>query len=271
MKRLVLLIILTTGCSPVAVETSKNPSCTTTIDGSFFCKSIWKGKSPAIIVGNGPEAQTIYGKLVEINKDGVTFDPDKQGLYDGPLKLYYFKDLRAAINDSGDVIYGRVSQAYEHEWKLTLEIVNLDEPKPKPVMVPLKINKRFSFCMEPGHYRISKFHFEGNRGSLLESLGPIVEFEVQEGKSNYLGEMYLNYPKREHTTLRLIPFKIIRKEGYSSGAAFGAIGGLLEEIYLESVKDAAGYNTMIVEYDTSLAEKRHVPLNISELQFRELK
>jgi len=277
MKNLLLCVILLSfammSCSGgKAVRFDKNSSCRTVIEGSFQDDYLWKGKVAAIVTENFNGTTTKYGKIVEVNDDGIVFDEEKQNYLSNPdPKKYSFKDLVCVIDENRNVIHGTVPGRYKITWTLDMELANKADSTQKKVKIKLVQGEKFAYCIAPGTYYVSKIVFKNNRDFVDVSTDiPNMRFEVAPNCINYVGDIHLdNLPERSPNTCA-VSYKIVsRPSDAMVGFAFGLVGALLQEA-ARSMNTEENIHTITVDapegIETSTGSQ--LPFVVSPLTFK---
>jgi hypothetical protein len=223
--------LIFTGCSTKElIKYSDDNSCITTIEGNYF-KELKPGYDyPVIFLKMEKYPKRIKGELIIVKEDGIIFDPDNIGFYDEDETFFSFDTLYGVVNSAGKLIYGAVPEFYDAppiRHKLIMELTKKEtEDKTKLVLQP---NEPFAYCINPGEYIVSVINFaiEENK---LQDTGydlPIINLTVEEGKANYLGNIYVDYKTKDDKNALVIPCK-----NEDAGASFtaGFLGGVIGSV-----------------------------------------
>ena len=273
MRKTISIVIILAGLSGVGcsggkklVSTKKDPSCLTSVEGSFQSKVAWTKEAPALVLKDGGQFTVIYGDLMEIKNDGVVFDPRREGLYNAPAKLYPSQDIICAVNKNREVVYGKIPKDYSTGfWNLDIYFVSANQTEMKPFRLSMKTNERFSYCLDPGKYVIKKIIFATSKQYVDETANiPLITFEVAKGHANYLGDLYLDFEMPGKPNVCALPFKAKDRPGAHSAAMFGLVGALL---YAASNDNKEGIHTLMIMLNDKFVSVTKSPVKISPLQF----
>lgn len=199
-------------CAASRIPTlAQRPGCETSIEGYYHCADLWLKAKPALIIRQGMEMKIITGTIVSTDSDGVTFDPTGEGqLRDPKPEYFHYKKIEALIGDNGEVLHGTIPPVYSRAYALELHLVPLYKPEPEPINVTMEPNKQFGFCVPPGDYSIDAIMFRNDYQKMVdEGIGfPKLTISVEEGRSNYIGDLYLDCRDFEQSKAVAIPYKI---------------------------------------------------------------
>ena len=270
---LLLSLLIFFACSGArkAVTTSKSPDCPTVVEGFFYSKKTWDHKVPALIIKTENGEKTVTGKSIEQTSEGIVFDPDKEGpFYNPPELLYAYDEIIFAIDENLRILHGELPEGHTTIWNMEFVIVPAEKPNAKPIRLPLKANERFSYCLEPGHYTVKSFVFKNKKGYVDNGfVVQSMEFDVERGKLNYIGDLYLNYEPYDHPDVYLIPYKVHYRPSHTYLATtFGLVGSLLSETVL---KGAAGVHALSVKVAPEFSSELKLPIKVTPVQFEKRK
>ena len=254
------------GCATTRVpELKDRPNCKSSVEGFFHSEHGWVGKAPALILKEDKE-KIMNGKIISLEDDGVTFDPDKESpFYDPKEKYYPFTDVETLIGEKGELVYGKIPKKYSRAWSIDLHIVNLETPDQKPMKLSLKQNQRFSYCLPAGKYFVKEILFIDKYNNIDCGVDyPKLIFEVKPNCSNYIGDIYLDFDNINEGEMILIPYKIVSRPQGAVAAGFlgGAIGGALYGLAISS-KGVIGIHRVIIKENKDFVPELKGPMNIS--------
>jgi hypothetical protein len=102
-------------------------------------------------------------------------------------------------------------------------------PDYSPIYMELVSNERFTYCVQPGEYRLTKVvqDIYGNDDFIYESF-PVFDFTINAlaNRANYIGDIYLLTEENKTEQTIAIPY-FKQMNSASAGAAFGLIGGAI--------------------------------------------
>ncbi len=253
------LAFLSSNCSQTIKlkEIAKTPECQTTIEGFYAAPVRWDGPKPALIKKNGSRNRLVKGEIVSYDENGVTFDPEKGSLlFDPKPKYYRFKDISCAIDESGNVIGGKIPRKYVTLYDIEIHLAHVSKPETvKPYLLKLIPNEQFGYCIEPGTYKVENVIFVQSNGDkdIGVSFHPF-SLEIEANKTNYVGNWSLNMDHRIAADSVYIPVKILERPGKSM------LGGFL----------AGGVGTMLVDLGNKaqgfIAEHKLFFINVEDFQ-----
>ncbi len=276
MKRLfIFLLFLLPLCMSCAggkaIRFEKNPNCRTVIEGFFHDDFEWKGKVPAIITENFNGTATVYGKILEMNEDGILFDAEKENFVSNPgPKKYKFKDLLCVVDANRKIIYGKIPEKYKMVWELDMALINENDPAGKTVRINLKQGEKFAYCMDPGSYAVRKITFKNKKGFTdVSTTIPNLRFKVVQNHVNYIGDLHFDlFPETAPNTCAL-PYRVVSRptDGFSF-YMFGIAGGLAQAI-ARSLSDEEVIHTLTVDdaADAKSMINSKLPFIVSPLTF----
>lgn len=171
----------------------ENPDCKTSISGSLHYNFRGNNKDTILILKRNLSDLLLKGRIIEKTSEGFIFDPDKRNEHDEQTKLYKFDDIKYIIGLNGNLIFGAFPDSMEYDslsLKITISKVDSTVIKPFPLSMVINSNESFSYCIEPGLYRIREIVITGFHHYSL--ILPEITFEVTKGYDNYLGDIYLD-------------------------------------------------------------------------------
>ncbi len=245
----ITFLFIFSSCANKAPLLKENPNCKSTIEGYYHCYGKWTGKAPVLFKKKGRKTIPIPGKILEQTDEGFLFDPDPSGpMFDGDPKFFPNEKIVAVLDSSYNTIFGELSERYKKTWELLLFVKNIDNKKSKEILLELKQNEHFGFCLEPGTYEIVRIQFRNLKGKIDEGLEiPTLSFHIEENSVNYIGDLYLNFlDKRDN--LIYLSYKNVYDPGGAAFAGFmgGAIGGAIYGAY-KAAKGAEGIHRFSIE------------------------
>ena len=225
------LLISTTGCKNYAISKAENPKCLSYVTGVFHFPFTWKGKFPAIIYKKAGYYNTLYGKIVERQKEGILFDPLPDRVSKYPKRVYKFSEITCFINDMGVIEFGALPDIWLPKIAIDLFLVPVNKPSEKETILKLESEKAFAYCLNPDLYRIKKIeYYKTNQdySDFSQNL-PYLTLNVEKDKENYIGDIYIDTPIQGETATNL-DFKPGRRPSdASTQAMFGLIGTAIHE------------------------------------------
>lgn len=264
---IVLAILM--GCSGARklTSTQDTPECRTTIEGKYLTKAYWTAKAPALVVKHAGDALTLYGELFGVEKNGIRFNPRREGpFYDPPEKLYSNEEIICAVDENGRIIRGSFPKKQSDIWTLELHLVSAKEATAQPLKMRLLPNQEFSYCIPPGVYRVQKILFFNQRGYIdetTESL-PLIKINAADGMANYIGDLNLDSASLNEAGACMIPYKMKHRPQIADASfAFGLVGGLLAHA---AASGKTGMHSLIVKVNDAHQPGTNLQLNISPLE-----
>jgi hypothetical protein len=99
-KIFLAIIVLLIGISPLNAQEKI---------GEIGISNDWIGEKARLIL-KIDNSKVLKGKIVNVEKNGVTFDPKREGIfYDPPSKFYPFNNVETLIDNSGKVIFSNAN------------------------------------------------------------------------------------------------------------------------------------------------------------------
>lgn len=190
---LLLLVFFTFSCTKKLVKYSSPDDCKTVMAGEFHNLYSYPGKGSCLFMNTGSKNKKIYGQIIELKDNGLLFDQKDEGLFRPGIKFLDFRDVRCVINDSGEVIYGLPPGNVCTILRMNITLKKIDVSDEQLVQFQIDSNEPFSFCIQPGKYKIHKFVFYNKNISIehFENL-PTMEFEIEKDKINDLGRILID-------------------------------------------------------------------------------
>lgn len=211
-----LPVFLFCNCASTRILTLKqNPGCETSVEGLYHCPEPWDKAKPAIIIRQGMNMKIISGEIVSQDDNGVTFDPGGEGYIGDPKPEYFrFDKIEALINENGEVAHGLIPAEYSRAWTLELHLRPQDDPEAGSITLLLRPNERFGLCVPPGNYIVSKMQFKNDRREMVDEGVdiPKLTISVVEGKSNYIGDIYMDCGDGNLHEPIVVPYKIAHRK-----------------------------------------------------------
>ncbi len=247
----------------------KQPNCPTSIEGYYEHKSLWRGKTPALIVRKNSEYKIMGGKILAQTEAGVKFDPERESaFYDPQPEFYPFEKIAAFIDEQGRVVKGAIPPVLSERIMLELHLQPRNDAAVKPFKLVLHSGARFGYCIPSDVYSVSAIRFIDKAGNI--DLGveyDSLEIRAQKGRANYVGHLTLGDAPTSASDSLLIPFKVgARPEGLvAAGVLGGAIGGALYGVSLKA-RGVIGEHWLYISADKKVDSKKNRPAQISLLQ-----
>jgi hypothetical protein len=171
----------------------ENPGCQTTISGNLHYNFKFSNKDTIMLLKRNISDILIKGKIIEKTNEGFIFDPNKRDGHDEGPKLYNFEDIKYIIGLDGKFIYGDLFDSIKFDnfsLKLTLSKFDSSIVKPYISSIVINANEPFDYCIEPGKYKIREISTLFFKHYSIDL--PEIIFDVEKGKDNYLGDIYLD-------------------------------------------------------------------------------
>jgi len=229
-----ILAITLSGCKHFAKSTQANPECKSIISGEVISQGKWFKKLPALVTKKKNKEEIIRGRIIEKKADGYIFKPYRTQTYgpDPEPALYHFDEIICLIDSNGHTVYGTPPDEYLRWWGMTIEVVPVTNIKAGSTFIELNPNKVFSFCLEPGSYLIKKITFNftesgflGDKYTDISETLPNITFKVDEGKDNYIGEIYIDDEPNIEKSSKILCIAGERPTD-AVGMQFGLLGAL---------------------------------------------
>lgn len=222
------------GCTNYAVRTKDNPHCKTIVSGKAYSQVNWSGQYPAIILKEDGDSKTYYGSIVEIKQDGVIFARKLSGRYNRPEKFFPFSDVLCLIDKNKELVYGKIPKEKEESWRVDFTIIPLKDPKAESLTMNFEPNEDFSFCLEPGDYKVRemKFTWKNDYTDFANEL-PDLTFSVKPDTENYIGEIHIDSTISGNESIKIPCISKDRPSDMSVGIMFGVVGTIVNEVIKE--------------------------------------
>jgi hypothetical protein len=264
-------------CSGVheAVKTQDVPNCKTAVGGFLHSKVTFNGKVPVLLLPDSIRGKIIfYGKILEKNSEGIIFDPDKEGLFYNPEpKLYPYSDIQCAIDSEGNIVYGGLPEIYTNIWSMNLELIQTTKPNEEPIMLILEANHPFSYCLNPGVYKVKGIRFRSNRSYIDESISlPKLTLTINQDCFNYIGDLFLDYASQKEPSICIIQTKTLTPGiGFVLGVIENITGGVKgADYYYRKTWDVDNpKHSLRISVDSAFSTSVKLPIQLSPLQFEE--
>jgi hypothetical protein len=268
----VFLFILTS-CGPEVKILTPNSKCQTTVEGFYHVRVYmkWSEEAPTLFWKSKGQLHGVSGKILEINDEGVLFDPRREGPFYDPKPKFFPKDQIVTLIDSArHVILGEIPEKYTDGWQMVLWVKNVSLKNTEVIPLKLLPNSPFGFCMVPGLYHIERIQFKNKVGIIDEGLEiPNLFFKVERNKANYIGDLYLD-PKEFDQSVIGISYKNVYspKEAFWAGAIGGLWGSALYHAY-KAAKGADGVHFLMIKKNENFKSILKRPLTVNLLGFRQ--
>jgi hypothetical protein len=245
---ILLFTLIISSCTNFAVSKRDNPDCNTFISGKMIYPINFNLKNDLMFLRKGEHWRILKGEIVEKTEKGYIFYPydsyaagKKRGYpnFEVSKREYTFEEIHGLVNKNKELLYGDLPAVGMNFFNADLYLIYLNKPWKSPLKMNLEPNQYFEYCLSPGRYQISKIDFLLNNSHMFIDSSvtlPYIEFEVKEGKNNYIGDFLFDTDIVENRIE--IPCRgQIRPEQVKNqilvSIAFGLIGQL---VYL-SLKD----------------------------------
>ena len=224
----VISILLLNGCSyNQLTRHSNSPTCETTIEGNYFTKSIYKFDGPAILFPWSNLDPIRHGKVIRKDSAGVLFLQNKIGMFGSADTLYFkYNKIRAIIDSNNRCVWGHLDRNEEIGIHMKIELSKYHEHSYSPIYLDLFPNRKFSYCIKPGKYEITKiieyFPYKSEEVYYASMPEHIARFEIKRDCANYIGDIKLLDNKSSDKASLVVPCK-----NQSTGKTAGFIGGFM--------------------------------------------
>lgn len=221
-------ILLLYGCNAnQLIKHSDSPTCETTIEGNYFTKSIYKFDGPAILFPWSNLVPIRHGKVIRKDSNGVLFLQNKSGIFGSADTLYFKYDkIRAIIDSNNQCVWGHISTKEEVGIHMKIELSKYHEPYYSPIYLDLFPDRKFSYCIKPGKYEITKiieyFPFKSEEVYYASIPKHIAKFEIKRNCANYIGDISLLDNRSSDKASLIVPCK-----NQSTGKTAAFIGGFM--------------------------------------------
>lgn len=266
-------ILLLNGCSlNQLTRHSDSPTCETTIEGNYFSKSIYKYDGPAILFPWSNSVSIRHGKVIRKDSTGVLFLQNKIGLFGSFDTLYFnYNKIRAIIDSNNLCTWGHLDPKEEVGIHMEIELSKYHEPDYSPIYLDLFPNSKFSYCIKPGKYEITRIieYFPYKSGEVYYESVPkhIATFEIKRDSANYIGDIRLLDNKSSDKASLVVACKnqITGKTagfygGFIGGFIGGAIAGTIVSIENASA-DSSGVFRISLKHDKEYEPQENLRLN----------
>lgn len=230
---LVLLVTLTLiSCTPYAVSTKDNPSCKTVVQGIFHApisvKNFDPDERPLMISKKNGVQRIEAGRVISQDSNGIVFRRKKVGVAGGGTdRLYKYSEIMCLLDSSNQVVYGSIAACKLPQWSMEVRLSPLSiGAGTDEVVVVMKADEEYSYCVEPGKYAITEIKFMLNGDIDVNSSKTNLMVDIQKGRVNYLGDVILDSDEKTTDTW-IIPCRIDERKSDGAAAAMFGIAGFL--------------------------------------------
>lgn len=263
------LWITVIGCSTQELTKYEDDnSCSTTLEGNYYKETTSNCDHPAVFLKMELAPKLLRGKLMRIDSSGVLFDPDNVGFYDEDPTLYSYDTLYGVINEEGKLIHGKIPKFYAVNQRLVLEI---EKSKTRQLsQLNLYPNEPFAYCIEPGEYEIEIIKFIDE--DEIEHIGydfPALTFQIDSGKSNYLGNVFVDYKTRNDENVIIIPCTNYDKQSSAAAGMFGGLIGSIVYSVANSAENEGLHHVIDIVYDRNFLPESNKDVNNIEITISE--
>ncbi len=259
--------VLLTGCAATNLKTfEQNRTCLTTLEGYYHNYSVLKVDYPCIFIKDKRGPVFMTGELKERDSSGVLFKKKAGGLYSNEPVYYPLDTLLAVVDTTGKAVYGEVPGKFLLGMHMNIELEDINHPNRTMLIMELDPDHSFSYCMQPGEYRIKQIIWENDKKDVMEGIDmPDITFTIDSGKVNYLGEMYIDKDKPGCPGTLSIPFKSWNRDNAAAaGWMFGIAGSLVYGL-ANSLEGAEAVKVISLETDENFrpeAALQIVPVSV---------
>jgi hypothetical protein len=235
-----------------------NNNCQTTIEGNYYKGVTSIANPPNLFLKMTKAPKLLKGKLISIDTNGVTFDPDNVGFSDQGPTFFPYDTLYGLIDTTGTLIFGSVPEYYAVQHTLDIEILNLTTKDIARLILPP--NEPFAYCINEGNYKVSGIKFIGK--NKVEDIGtdfPEITFEVAPGVPNYFGNIYVDYKTENDENVMVIP---CNRNDESRAAALGMFGllGAVANAVATGVESSGLQHVIHIERDKNFLPESNKPI-----------
>ena len=258
---LAILFTFGFGCSSTIPTLEENPLCKTTLEGTFISDKILIKNTPNLFLKKNVGLVELRGKILKLDEHGVIFEKKGSGVFGSSEILEFPLDtVYCAVDSLGKVIYGEVPKIFTKNFKLFVELEDLNDPSTEFLFLEFIPNEPFAYCMPPGHYRIKRIEFQIENGEKhVGSDFKDIRLAIEPNKANYIGDFYYN--KNINSEYEII----IPTKRYSNSAAAGAfflggmVGSAIHEIGFET-SDIDNYHRLSFVFDNYFLSEANLPI-----------
>lgn len=220
-----------------------NPKCQTTIEGNFRTPQTYKYFAPAILFKKDFKLKYDLGKVIRENEGGVYFEKKTYSFLDHPDTVFYnYSDIRAIVDSNYFCLYGHLEDNECKETSIKIYLEKEGSPEYQPIYLELVTNEKFSYCVDPGSYKVKRIVKHISEDYYYECF-PVFDINIEAlfGRANYIGDIVFSSENNQHTDFVKIPYyKQVKAE--NAGAAFGVIGSIIANSSNSSWRDKiSGY------------------------------
>lgn len=230
LQYILISVLLFSGCATTnLIKYCDKPGCPTTLEGKYSQPDLITVSYPCIFVKDFRFPKYLSGELIGMDSTGILFKPKSGGLYSTEPIYFPFDTLTGAVDANGRIIYGDVNKRYLTGIKMSIELEKTADPELDKLILDFNPDEYFSYCVDPGEYKIKRITWETEREDFMESIDiPEIKFTVDSGKANYLGDINVNIKRPEDENVILIPFKSYNKGNAAmTGFLFGLVGAAI--------------------------------------------
>ncbi len=289
-----LLIMVYSG----AVGEKDKAKCSAIVEGFCFEQVIWTKDRPALIIKDKGSSRVLFGELLEVTDDGIRFDPRREGLHNPPAKLYSSQEILCAIDKDGQIFYGNLPVEFGNFWRIDFHLVSATRTGDKPIVVKLKPNQRFSFCLEPDIYVIKKIAFMNRREEIDkqnkfkhtfnhdwkyasnpadyidETIDiPTLTFTVARDSANYIGDLYFTSVSTDSVNVCELHFRRGDRRLTHPPTSEQEVWPFTrpptseKEVWRPPFEGTTGTHTLKIKVNDKFSPEAKLPLKVSVLQF----
>jgi hypothetical protein len=264
---LFIIALVLTGCSTTnLIKYEDDSDCQTTLEGKYNENNVLTVDYPCLFIKDKRGPYYAKGELLQRDSAGVLFKRKSGGLYSLDPIYYPLDTLIAAVDTSGRAFYGKIPDKYLCGVRMTIELEELAHPERDKLFMELSPGQSFSYCMEPGEYRIKQIVWEDEEKNVMEGIGfPEITFNIDPGKVNYFGDIYIDKNQPDDPGVINIPYKSWNRDNASAmGALFGVIGSAAYSLSYD-MSDAEDIKVMDIRIDENflpVASYQIVPVEI---------
>jgi hypothetical protein len=217
MKLIILfpLIFLLYGCGASEATTyNRNKQCKSVVEGFYESNIRFSRKCPVLVFKKLHSPRLLYGKIVSVSDTGVIFDPNRESpFYDLDAAFYSKEEIDCVVDSQGFSVFGNIPDKFQLICNMEWEIENTQDKSNKTSKLLFYSGNKFAYCLDAGTYRVKKVLFTADldygytwEDELIANYE--IKFSVENNKTNYIGNMLLDYPVEDSTNVHQLLCKI---------------------------------------------------------------
>jgi hypothetical protein len=291
MRHILIFLPLLTLCSCANVPSVQNEAqrassgtaCSSLVEATLISDTLYTSKPPLLILKKAyTTARVLRGAIHQISDSGVVFLRAKDGLYTPDPKFYSVDEIECLIDSNNRVRFGKWKGSSIAFWNIELLCQRSGAPDSKPVTMVLEPNRKVSYCVDAGEYKVIRIRFRGFDDFVNQSDSLCcTRFTVKQNAITTLGKVELKYTWTPPSDFAIIPITVIHRPGmnettpFLGGAIGGAVGGVLQHLadreQAENERMASPFHALRIKIDSAYTpvSKSGLPLHFSPLNYDE--